>query len=84
MAVRRFRSAADWTLLHFHVAVGLSRRGTPHVIVMRNGQVVHDPHPTRDGLTSVEGAFVLLPVEEVTSKVYPLSGAVRIRAIGRT
>jgi hypothetical protein len=30
--------------------------------------------PTRDGLASVEGAFVLLPVEEVTSKVYPLSG----------
>jgi hypothetical protein len=56
----------------FHVAIGLSRRGNPHVVVMR--KVVHNPHPARDALTSVEGAFVLLPVEEVTSKVYPLSG----------
>jgi hypothetical protein len=37
----------------FHVAIGLSRRGNPHAVVMRNGQVVHDPHPTRDGLASV-------------------------------
>jgi hypothetical protein len=64
----------------FHVAIGLSRRGNPHSVVMHTGQVVHDPHPTRDALASVEGAFVLLPIEEVTSKVYPLSGDLGLSA----
>jgi hypothetical protein len=63
----------------FHVAIGLSY-GNPHVVIMRNGQVVHDPDPTRDALVLVARTFVLLPVEEVTSKVYPLSGGPRARS----
>lgn len=31
-----------------------------------SGDMVHDPHPSRDGITSVTGAFALVPVEAVS------------------
>ena len=46
-----------------HILVdGYSPRGVRHVVVgdAITGEVLHDPHPSRDGLTSVTGAFVLV------------------------
>lgn len=35
------------------LAFGQSLRGVMHAVVCRDGEVVWDPHPSRDGLTSV-------------------------------
>ncbi|MGN8835322.1 hypothetical protein, partial [Allisonella histaminiformans] len=42
-------------------AAGPSPRGTHHQVLYRDGQLWHDPHPSRDGLLAVEEAFVLRP-----------------------
>ncbi|MGN8718357.1 hypothetical protein ACTNEU_09100 [Ellagibacter isourolithinifaciens] len=34
---------------------------THHQVLYRDGQLWHDPHPSRDGLLAVEEAFVLRP-----------------------
>lgn len=45
-----------------HEASGQSARGVSHACVAVDGAVVHDPHPTKAGLESVEdyGIFVVL------------------------
>ena len=53
-----------------HIIVdGISPRfpGVHHVVVgdAVTGEIVHDPHPTRSGLTEVTGAFVLVTIPEV-------------------
>jgi hypothetical protein len=58
----------------FHIAAGPSRRGVRHAVVMRNGRVVHDPHPTREGIESVDQAFLFVPIKDVISKIYPPVG----------
>lgn len=39
--------------------VGQSPRGIDHVVVGRGLTAVWDPHPSRDGLTSITGVWVL-------------------------
>lgn len=39
------------------LAEGLSPRGHQHVCVAWNGEVVHDPHPSRSGLTEITGWY---------------------------
>lgn len=34
----------------YHLMSGLSPRGISHMVVGRNGEVFHDPHPSRAGL----------------------------------
>jgi hypothetical protein len=45
-----------------YVAFGVSPRGTRHAVVMRNGELVHDPNPKRGGIALVEEAWLLVPV----------------------
>jgi hypothetical protein len=40
---------------------GPSERGCGHFVVMRNGKLVHDPHPSRAGLRSIVNTWLLLP-----------------------
>lgn len=43
---------------------GRSPRGFAHVVVAEGGVIVWDPHPSRDGLTTVEDATWFEPLEE--------------------
>lgn len=36
------------------IAVGVSDRGVKHCVLYVNGTMVHDPHPSRSGLVTVE------------------------------
>lgn len=36
------------------IAVGMSPRGVKHCVLCVNGEMVHDPHPSRAGLESVD------------------------------
>jgi hypothetical protein len=38
---------------------GKSPRGHSHAVVSEGGRVVWDPHPSRDGLTEIAGAYVI-------------------------
>lgn len=43
---------ALWSELkgRYYLVSGLSPRGVMHVCIYQNGVMVHDPHPTRDGI----------------------------------
>lgn len=44
-----------------YLAVGTSPRGSfKHVVIERNGELVHDPHPSGDGLVEREGIYYLV------------------------
>lgn len=42
-----------------YLADGPSERGCGHFVVMQNGELAHDPHPSRAGLLHVENVWVL-------------------------
>jgi hypothetical protein len=48
---------ADVVLL----AAGPAARGCSHMVLMRNGELEHDPHPSDAGLLSVDCYYVLIP-----------------------
>lgn len=45
-----------------YIAGGKSPRGTDHCVLMRDGRLLHDPHPEGLGLVSVEDATLLVPL----------------------
>lgn len=46
-----------------YLASGPSERGCNHMVVMCDDFLVHDPHPSRAGLTHVENVWFLLPID---------------------
>jgi hypothetical protein len=43
------------------IALGRSPRGYPHAVVACDQVLLHDPHPSRLGLVSIDGYIVLIP-----------------------
>lgn len=41
------------------VAYGISPRGVMHAVVVQDGAMVFDPHPSRAGLVRVDGAWMI-------------------------
>lgn len=65
-AIRAEGRAEDHQRVHRLILLdGRSPRDVAHVVVgdAITGEMVHDPHPTRAGLTTVTGAFVLVKAE---------------------
>lgn len=42
-----------------YLASGQTTRGTSHMVVMRGGQLLHDPHPSDSGLTEVQVVWLI-------------------------
>lgn len=42
-----------------YLASGQTKRGTSHMVVMRGGKLLHDPHPSNAGLASVDVVWVI-------------------------
>lgn len=42
-----------------YLASGTTERGTSHMVVMNDGKLVHDPHPSNAGLVEVQCAWLL-------------------------
>jgi hypothetical protein len=53
----------DYQPLGLYLADGKTERGTFHFVVMENGEMVHDVHPSRAGLLAVSHVWVLLPLD---------------------
>jgi hypothetical protein len=43
----------------YYLASGPVKRGGKHIVIMWDGKVAHDPHPSRAGLESIEGIWIL-------------------------
>lgn len=56
MYLHRFDGA--WVFPCLYLAGGRTARGTNHMVVMRDGELFHDPHPEGSGLTEMRHAFV--------------------------
>ncbi|MHB1953445.1 MAG: hypothetical protein ACYCOU_06810 [Sulfobacillus sp.] len=60
-----FREIEPFGFDCYHILSGMSHRGFMHAVVARNGLIVHDPHPSRAGLSEpsedgyIYGFFVL-------------------------
>jgi hypothetical protein len=53
-----------WALAGLHILSGGSPRGDfLHSVVARGREIVHDPHPSRDGLRSLKDRIVLVPLD---------------------
>ncbi len=46
-------------LPEFYIANGPAARGVYHSVIYRNGELVHDPHPSNGGLLAVEWCWYL-------------------------
>jgi hypothetical protein len=42
-----------------YLASGDTARGTSHMVVMRAGELLHDPHPSNAGLKSVQAVWLI-------------------------
>ena len=52
---------ADFIPHGYYLADGPSERGCGHFVVMRNGKLAHDPHPSRAGLKEIERVWTVTP-----------------------
>lgn len=57
------------TLSHYVIVVGRSPRSVGHAVLAdaATGDLIHDPHPSRDGLIDTTGVFVLSEPWEATA-----------------
>ena len=46
----------------FYLASGDSPRAIKHTVIYRNGRLVHDPHPSRAGLLTLDMITLLIPI----------------------
>ena len=46
----------------FFIANGTSPRGVKHSVVYKGTEMVHDPHPSRDGIEKITSVWALLPL----------------------
>ncbi len=45
--------------IRYYLASGPANRDCKHIVIMYNGKVIHDPHPSRDGLLEIEAIWIL-------------------------
>ena len=75
-----YRVDRDVAFDALHLASGPAARGVSHSVVRRGTKVVHDPHPSRAGLLSVE--FVVVPIPLDPSALLPAQAyRARLQAI---
>lgn len=46
-------------LTGYSLASGPADRGCKHIVIMWNGELAHDPHPSRSGLLEIEAVWML-------------------------
>lgn len=43
----------------YYIAVGMGNRGVYHCCIYKDGEMVHDPHPSNDGIQSIEYIYLI-------------------------
>jgi len=44
-----------------HIMTGISPRGRPHAVIGKGRRIVHDPHPDKTGLFTIDGFCLIVP-----------------------
>ena len=52
-------------LLGYFIANGPSSRGFGHSVIYKSIEMVHDPHPSRDGSEKITSVWALLPFDPI-------------------
>jgi len=52
-----------WVFDGYYLAGGDTARGTKHCVVMLDGELAHDPHPSKAGLTKVDHCHLIVPLD---------------------
>ncbi len=47
----------------YFIGNGPSKRGVEHSVIYKGAEIVHDPHPSRDGLVKMTSAWAFLPLD---------------------
>lgn len=63
------RREGEYIFDGYYLASGPSPRGVSHMVVYRDGNLAHDPHPSRAGILSVARTFVLAPLDPASIKI---------------
>jgi hypothetical protein len=58
---------SEWPADRIVIANGMSPRGVRHSVIWQHGEMIHDPHPSRAGLTEAPDEVWLITSREVTS-----------------
>jgi hypothetical protein len=45
---------------HYMLVIGKSPRGVSHAVVYKDGQLAHDPHPSRAGVTEIKWSAAII------------------------
>ncbi len=53
-----------------YLAGGMSSRGVSHVVVYMNGKLLHDPHPSNEGLVKIDNYRYLMPCNDAEGKYW--------------
>lgn len=48
----------------YAMASGLSPRGVLHMVIVKDGELVHDPHPSRAGVQTIECYWTIVPLTD--------------------
>lgn len=64
----------------YYLVSGMSPRGVQHMCIYQNGKLVHDPHPSRDGILTEEYFESLTPITSKYRKdEYKIYFRIRLR-----
>ena len=51
-----------WPPKGFHIAGGETSRGFLHAVIIKDGKLWHDPHPSREGIKEIQTVDLLIPL----------------------
>ena len=56
----------------YYLVTGQSPRGNfKHIVVYKNGKMIHDPHPDKTGLVEIESVWLLVRLNPATGQRKP-------------
>jgi hypothetical protein len=47
----------------FYISIGMTNRGVLHCVVSQSGKMIHDPHPSQDGLENIKKYWLFKDVK---------------------
>lgn len=80
IAIRSWLKSVGFNLITFdgeriwdglYLASGPSPRRVAHMIVMENGVMKHDPHPSREGIYKIDACYLIVPLDPSKSMIVP-------------
>ena len=62
------REDCEYVFEGTYMVSGPSARGCLHMVIYQNGELLHDPHPSRKGVQKVTQTWLLIPLDPANFK----------------